>query len=123
MPAIGKRILVAVDVRNPMVHSKVQGCPQLTPALASALVILPMLHVEDNLTVVAFSQGDMSVLDLKKDMNLLDITKKMREVSGRLNLPTPNMLVEILWNIYLDTNGPRQLCQTRALGQTSEQAV
>lgn len=88
--ATGKRFLVAVDVRNPMVHSKVQGCPQLTPALASALLILPLLHVENLVTVTAFSTNDLRVLDLKKDMNLLDITKRMRETPmGPVNCLRP----------------------------------
>ncbi|GAB6023400.1 60 kDa SS-A/Ro ribonucleoprotein [Chamberlinius hualienensis] len=87
---LNKKLLVTVDVRNPMVHSKVHGCPQLTPALASAIVILSLLNADDDVTVTAFSSHDLKILDLSKDMSLLEIAKRMRETPmGPVNCLKP----------------------------------
>uniref|UniRef100_T1IM51 TROVE domain-containing protein n=1 Tax=Strigamia maritima TaxID=126957 RepID=T1IM51_STRMM len=82
IPSTGKRFLIAVDVRNPMAHSKIPGCPQLTPAVAVALLSLGLLHAEPNgmVQVVAFSTCDMLPINLRSDMLLAEVTKCMREV-------------------------------------------
>lgn len=76
----GKRFLIAVDVRNPMAHAKIPGCSQLTPNIATALLIWGLWHAEpENVKVVAFGDNDMTSIQLTPHMQFDDLITRMKE--------------------------------------------
>lgn len=75
----GKRYLVAVDVRGPMTHGRTRGLDGLTPAEVSALMLQALVRTGDTITAVAFSARGLTPLDVDSQMNLADISRRMRE--------------------------------------------
>lgn len=91
VPSTGKRYLIAVDVRNPMVHSRTVGGANLTPSDATALLLMALVRAEgQNVVAIAFSNKGMANIDINNKMTLSDITRRMRETPmGPVNMAAP----------------------------------
>jgi 60 kDa SS-A/Ro ribonucleoprotein len=85
-----KRWMLAVDVRNPMVHSHVYGCRTVSPAVASTIMVMSLVNTEQELMVTAYAMRDMAILDINKEVGLPEILKRMRETPmGPVNCSRP----------------------------------
>lgn len=91
LSSTGKRFLVAVDVRNTMVHNKISGYANLNPADATAVLLMALSRAETaGVTAIAFSMRGMAPIDINNKMNLYDISKRMRETPmGPVNFAAP----------------------------------
>lgn len=90
VPPIGRRYLVAVDVRGPMTHGRARGLDGLTPAEVSALLLRALVRSRDVITAVAFSARGLTPLELDGQMSLADISQRLRETPmGPVDLSLP----------------------------------
>ncbi|KAJ9576484.1 hypothetical protein L9F63_006697, partial [Diploptera punctata] len=87
----GLRYLVAIDVRNQMVHTKCCHCNNVTPASATALITLCLVKVERDVTVVAFgTEGSMQPVPIDKNTTMEQAQNKFKEIpNGPVDLTQP----------------------------------
>ena len=77
----GLRYLVAIDVRNQMVHGKCWHCNHVTPAAAATLITLCLVKAERDVTVVAFgTEGSMQPVQMDKSITMDQAQNKLKEV-------------------------------------------
>ncbi|KAG1653834.1 SS-A/Ro ribonucleoprotein [Nymphon striatum] len=91
LKATEKQYVIAVDVRNPMTHNRVISNTSLTPAVASALLIMSLIRQDNGLVnALAFGSKGLRALDINNKMTVNDITRRMKETAmGFVNLSEP----------------------------------
>lgn len=78
----GMRYLVAIDVRNQMVHGKCWHCLTISPAQAAVLMTLCLVKAERDVTVAAFgAEGSMQPVELGKNISMQETQNRLKEVS------------------------------------------
>ncbi|XP_013774966.1 60 kDa SS-A/Ro ribonucleoprotein-like [Limulus polyphemus] len=92
VPSTGKRYLVAVDVRNSMVHGKkTLGCRYVSPADAACLILMALSRAESGkVTALAFSKDGLKDIEINNKMTHNDFFRRLRETPmGPVNVAAP----------------------------------
>ncbi|XP_076359481.1 RNA-binding protein Ro60-like isoform X2 [Tachypleus tridentatus] len=92
VPSTGKRYLVAIDVRNSMVHGKkTLGCQYVSPADAACLILMALSRAESGkVTALAFSKDGLKDIEINNKMTHNDFFRRLRETPmGPVNVAAP----------------------------------